>query len=150
MEPGLLEGGDAIDALLRLTRRVAVLGMKTEQQRDAPAFYVPRFLAAAGFEIIPVPVYYPDVQRILGRPVYRRVADIPPPRVDVVEVFRRPRDLPPHLPDLLAARPRAVWLQSGIRDDAFAAELVAAGITVVQDRCMMVEVRRRGIRPRRD
>ena len=67
-------------------------------------------------------------------------------QVDLVDVFRRPSDLPQHLGDLVAAAPRAVWLQSGIRDDAFARALVAAGISVVQDRCLLVELRSRGIR----
>ena len=57
-------------------------------------------------------------------------------------MFRRPKDLAPHLDDILAKRPGAVWLQSGIRDDAFAEALLAAGIDVVQDRCLMVEHRR--------
>jgi hypothetical protein len=65
-----------------------------------------------------------------------------PPPIDVVDVFRRPQDLPAHLDDILAAKPAAVWLQSGIRNDAFAGELARAGIAVVQDRCLMVEHRR--------
>jgi hypothetical protein len=132
----------AVAALVRSWRRVAVLGMKTEEQSDQPAFYVPAYLAAQGIEIVPVPVYYPEVTTILGRPVFRRVADVPPPPLDAVIVFRRPRDLAAHVDDLLAARPRSVWLQQGIRDDAVAARLAAAGITVVQDRCAMVEHRR--------
>jgi predicted CoA-binding protein len=121
---------------------VAVLGIKTEAQRGEPAFYVADALHRAGVEIIPVPVYFPEARHILGQPVFRRVADIPPPPLDLVDVFRRPRDLAPHLDDLLAARPAAVWLQLGIRDDAFAARLTAAGITVVQDRCLMVDYER--------
>lgn len=130
-----------IDALLGTIQRVAVLGIKTEAQAEQPAYYVPAALREDGLQIVPVPVYYPDVTQILGQPVYRRLADIPG-RVDAVCVFRRPRDLAMHLDDVLAARPRAVWLQSGIRDDAFAAALIAAGIDVVQDRCLMVEYAR--------
>ncbi len=100
----------------------------------------PRYAQQAGYEIVPVPVYYPEVTEILGAPVYRRLADVPGP-VDLVNVFRRPSDLPAHLDDLLAARPRAVWLQSGIRHDAVAESLARAGIAVVQDRCLMVELR---------
>ena len=59
-----------------------------------------------------------------------------------IYVFRRPADIPPHVEDLLAARPRAVWFQSGIRHDAAAERLARAGIKVVQDRCLMVEHRR--------
>lgn len=127
--------------LCRTARRVAVLGIKTEAQSDQPAFYVAAALQEAGVEIVPVPVYYPEVTEILGQPVYRRVADVPGP-VDIVDVFRRSRDVAAHLPDLLAKRPRAVWLQLGIRDDAAAAALAEAGILVVQDRCLMVDHRR--------
>ncbi len=127
--------------LLRSTTRVAVLGMKTEAQADQAAFYVPKFLAGAGVEIVPVPVYYPEVKEILGRPVYRKLADVPG-ALDLVDVFRRPSDVPAHLPDLLAKRPRAVWLQLGIRNDAAAEALAREGIRVVQDRCLVVEWRR--------
>lgn len=130
-----------IDALLGGIQRVAVLGIKTEAQAEQAAYYVPAALREDGLQIVPVPVYYPDVTRILGQPVFRRLADIPG-QVDVVCVFRRPRDLAMHLDDLLAAKPRAVWLQSGIRDNAFAQALLAAGIDVVQDRCLMVEYAR--------
>jgi predicted CoA-binding protein len=88
-----------------------------------------------------VPVYYPDVTAILGQPVYRRVADVPGP-IDLVDVFRRSGDIPPHLDDLLAAKPKAVWFQLGIRNDEVAEALARAGIRVVQDRCLMVDHRR--------
>jgi predicted CoA-binding protein len=137
----VLDSQQDIDALLARTRRVAVLGIKTEEQRDQPAFYVPEYLQAAGLEVIPVPVYYPEVTTILGQPVYRSLADVPGD-VDLVDVFRRARDLDAHFDDIMAKRPRAVWLQLKIRNDAFAARLTGAGIDVVQDRCLMVEHRR--------
>lgn len=139
--PRELTRPDEIRALLSSVRRIAVLGMKTEAQADQPAFYVARYLIDAGLDVIPVPVYYPDVTHICGIPVHRKVSTIEP-SVDLVDIFRRPSDLPPHMPDLIAARPRAVWFQSGIRNDAVARELVDAGIFVVQDRCLMVEHRR--------
>ena len=120
---------------------MAVLGVKTEAQADQAAFYVARYVADHGAEVIPVPVYYPEVTEILGRKVYRKVADVPG-TVDIVDVFRKPSDIPAHLPDLLAKKPRAVWFQLGIRNDAAAEELARAGIQVVQDRCLMVEWRR--------
>lgn len=144
----IIDAYDDITALLDATRRVAVLGIKTEAQASQPAFYVPAYVAEAGFEVIPVPVYYPEVTHILGRPVYRRVQDVPGP-VDMVNVFRRSVDLPPHLDDLLAAKPKSVWLQQGIRDDAFARALADAGVTVVQDRCLLVELKVREALARR-
>lgn len=131
-----------IDEILKDTKRIAVLGIKTEAASDQPAHYVPKYAQERGYEIIPVPVYYPDATEILGQKVYRRVADVPPP-VDMVNVFRRPKDLMAHLDDILAAKPKYVWLQLGIRDDAFAEKLTAAGIKVVQDRCLLVELRAR-------
>jgi uncharacterized protein len=141
----LLETDDAIRALLATVKRVAVLGIKTEGQPDQAAFYVPQALANAGVEIVPVPVYYPEVRTILGKPVYRSVAAIPG-GIDLVDVFRRPADVPKHLDDLLAKKPRAVWLQRGIRNDEAAEALARGGIQVVQDRCLMVEWRRLGPR----
>jgi predicted CoA-binding protein len=130
-----------IARILRECKRIAVLGIKTEAQRDQPAFYVPEYMARAGYDIVPVPVYYPEVTEILGRPVYRTVAAVPGP-VDMVNVFRRSRDIPPHVDDILAARPKVVWLQLGIRHDGVAETLARAGIQVVQDRCLLVEHRR--------
>ena len=129
-----------IAEIARNARRVAVLGIKTEQQADQPAHYVAAYLQGAGVEVVPVPVYYPDVTRILGQPVYRRLADVPG-EIDILDVFRRPSDIPPHVDDILAMRPKVVWFQSGIRNDAVAERLAAEGIEVVQDRCLMVEHR---------
>jgi predicted CoA-binding protein len=123
------------------TKRIAVLGIKTEKQADQPSFYVPQYLATAGFEIIPVPVYYPGIEEILGKQVFRKLTDIPD-GIDMVDVFRRPQDLHKHTDDILTKQPKAVWLQSGIRHDAIAEQLAKAGIKVVQDRCLMVEHRR--------
>ena len=126
--------------LLHSARRVAVLGIKTEAARGQPAFYVPQALQQMGLQVVPVPVYYPEATQILGQKVYRRVADVPG-EIDIVDVFRRSRDVAAHLPDLLAKKPRAVWLQSGIRDDRTAEALARAGMWVVQDRCLMVDYR---------
>lgn len=146
-EENLISTDEGIRALLAGTRRVAVLGMKTEAQAGQPAFYVPAYLAAAGLEIVPVPVYFPQAREILGRPVYRKVADVPG-EIDLVDVFRRPENVMAHLPDLLAKRPKAVWLQLGIRNDAAAEALARSGIQVVQDRCLKVEWARLGPRAR--
>lgn len=138
----LLDSDAAISALLDRVRSVAVLGIKTPET-GAPAFYVPEYAQRAGLQIYPVPVYYPDVTEILGEPVVRSVRAIDD-RVDLVNVFRRPQDIPQHVDDLLAARPRAVWFQLGIRHDDVAEELARNDIHVVQDRCLLVELKNRG------
>jgi hypothetical protein len=140
-QDNLVTSAEGIARVVRECKRIAVLGIKTEAQRDQPAFYVPEYMARAGYDIVPVPVYYPDVTEILSRPAYRAVSAVPGP-VDMVNVFRRPKDIPPHVDDILAARPRVVWLQLGIRHDQAAETFARAGIQVVQDRCLLVEHRR--------
>ncbi len=139
----LIEDAAGVERVVKSARRVAVLGIKTEQHSGQPAFYVAEYLERAGVDVVPVPVYYPDVTHILGKPVYRRLVDVPG-ELDLVDVFRRPQDIDQHVEDILAKKPRAVWFQSGIRNDAAAERLAQAGIQVVQDRCLMVDHRRYG------
>jgi len=140
-EDNLIQDEAGIRAVVQASKRVAVLGIKTEQQSGQPAFYVPEYLAQAGVDVVPVPVYYPDVTHILGKPVFRRLVDIPGD-IDLVDVFRRPQDIDQHVEDILAKKPKAVWFQSGIRNDAAAEKFARAGIKVVQSRCLMVDHRR--------
>jgi len=141
----LLTDRSEIAQIVQSARRVGVLGIKTEKQASQPAFYVPEYLHDAGLEIVPIPVYFPEVKQIFGRPVVRRVAEVPG-TLDILDVFRRPEDLAPHLPDIVQNPPKVAWLQSGIRDDAFAHALTEHGIDVVQDRCLMVEHRAARVR----
>jgi uncharacterized protein len=143
-QENIINDSAGIKKLLAATKTIAVLGIKTEAQAGQPAFYVPRYLASAGFDIIPVPIYYPEVTQILGQKVYRKLIDIPV-EVDLVNVFRRSADVPSHLEDILAKKPKAVWLQSGIYDDSFAESLAKSDIKVVQDRCLMVDHRSLGV-----
>jgi hypothetical protein len=135
----LVDDDLGIGRIIDATRRIAVIGIKIET--DQPAHYVPEFAQAAGFQIVPVPVYYPEATEILGERVYRTVASVPGD-VDMVNVFRRSRDVGAHVDDILAKHPQSVWMQLGIRDDQAAERLARAGIDVVQDRCLMVELRR--------
>lgn len=137
----LITTPDQIRDLLKATKTIAVLGIKTGAQAGQPAFYVPSYMQSAGFKIIPVPVYYPEVTEILGERVYRTVSEVPE-EVDMVNIFRRAQDIPPHVPDILAKKPKSVWMQLGIYRDDVAEELARAGIKVVQDRCLMVDHRR--------
>ena len=139
----IIDDPPGLRALIQRVRRIAVLGIKTIDEDWQPAYYVPKYVQDAGFQVVPVPIYFPEATEILGQRVYRRLLDVPAP-LDLVNVFRRPRHLAAHLDDILAARPGAVWLQSGISDDAFARQLAESGIDVVQDRCLMVELQRIG------
>jgi uncharacterized protein len=135
----LIEDHEGVRRVIESMRRIAVLGIKVPESGQ-PAFYVPEFMQQAGYQIVPVPVYYPEVTEILGERVYRAVADIPGD-VDMVNVFRRPHRIPQHVDDIIAKKPRSVWFQLGIRNDEAAERFARAGIDVVQDRCLMVELR---------
>jgi len=132
-QENLIDDTEQIGALIRATKRIAVLGIKTEAQADQPSVYVPMYLQKAGFEIVPVPVYYPDATIILGEKVYRRLVEIPG-EIDMVDVFRRSHDVSGHIEDIVAKKPHSVWLQSGIRNDVAAEIFAKTGIKVVQDR----------------
>ena len=139
-QANIISDSAGMRALLEQTRTIAVVGIKTAAQSGQPAFYVPQYLERAGFDVIPVPVYYPEVKEILGRPVYRKLTDIPGD-VDLVNLFRRSEDVPKHTDEILAKKPKAVWMQLGIRNDDVARKLAEAGIKVVQNRCLMVDHR---------
>lgn len=137
----LIDSYAGIRQVIGATRRIAVLGMKLGDHR--PAFFVPEYAQRAGYEIVPVPVYYPDATEMLGEKVYRTISSIPG-ELDMVNVFRRSEDIPAHLDDIIAKRPKSVWFQLGIVNDDAAERLAREGIDVVQDRCLLVELRRIG------
>ncbi|MDY7228953.1 CoA-binding protein [Hyalangium rubrum] len=137
----LIEDEAGIKRVVKSARRVAVLGIKTEAQSEQPAFFVPEYLAQAGVEVVPVPIYYPDVTHILGKPVFRRLVDVPG-ALDVVDVFLRPQVIEQYVEDMIAKKPKVVWFQSGIRNDAAAEKLARAGIQVVQSRCLKIDYAR--------
>ena len=130
--------------ILATSPLVAVLGIHHDLAR--PAGYVPAYLHEHGYEVHGLnPALAGRVS--CGRPVVATLADLElgGRRLDLVDVFRRTEAIADHLPELLAARPRVVWLQLGLRHDAVAAALTAAGIEVVQDRCTLADHRRFGL-----
>lgn len=131
--------------LLKTARTVAVLGAHPDPAR--PAHYVPAYLAERGYRIVPVNATRLH-ESLFGEDIRGSLTEIDEP-VDVVDVFRPSEAVAGHLDEILAMRPRpgAVWLQLGIRDDATAERLRAAGIRVVQDLCMLAEHRRAGLGP---
>ena len=137
----LIEAPAKIQQILESTHRIAVIGMKPDASQ--PAYYVPEYASQAGYDVVPVPVYYPDLTEIMGKKVYRKLVDIPGD-IDLVDVFRRPKDIPQHIDDILAKKPKTVFFQLGIRNDEAAERLAKAGIDVIQDHCLLVELRRIG------
>jgi predicted CoA-binding protein len=136
----LLESPAQITHILETITRVAVIGIKPAVV-GGPAYYVPEYMQAAGYEIIPIPVYYSEITEILGCAVHRSLTSVTP-AAEMIVLFRRPKDVPLHVTELLAAKPRVVWMQLGIRHDAVAEALATAGIEVVQDKCIKIELER--------
>lgn len=128
--------------IVRAMRVVAVIGMKDERAADQPAYGIPQIVQARGVRVIPV---NPEIRAALGETAYAAVGDVPD-AFDAVNVFRRASNVAAHAREILALpiarRPRVVWLQTGIVNDAAAAALTAAGIDVVMDRCLGVCVSR--------
>jgi len=133
-----LESDAELSSVFERTRAIAVLGAKDRPGEDAWA--VPKYLERAGYTIRAV---NPVIARWGDAEAWPTLAALPE-RVDLIDVFRAPAHLPAHVDEILALpwRPDCVWFQLGIRHDACAARLEAAGIAVVQDLCIMVEHRR--------
>lgn len=139
-QKNLIEDDHRAQEALLDSKRLAILGIKPEDHAHQPAFYVSEYLKKAGYDVVPVPVYYPDCKMILGQPVCRTFPEVGP--VDMIVVFRRPQDISKHVDDMIAAHPKYVWFQLGIRNEDAARKLAEAGIGVIQDKCTMVEHRR--------
>jgi hypothetical protein len=136
----LVDDDAGLARIFREARSVAVLGAKADPSE--PAYYVPAYLHARGYRMLPVnPVI--EGRTLFGVRVAGTLADLAE-TPDVIDVFRRPETLVDHAREILAlaARPPVVWFQLGIRNDEAAGLLAREGVRVVQDRCMMPEHRR--------
>ena len=131
---------DKLRAILRETRTIAMVGASANWNR--PSHLVMKYLQAKGYRVIPV---NPGIagQTLNGEKVYATLKDIPE-RVDLVDIFRAPDQVPPIVEDAIAIGAKTVWMQLGIRHDAAAKRAEAAGLAVVQDRCMKIEYGRLG------
>jgi predicted CoA-binding protein len=125
---------DTARPIVAAARRIAVVGASPNAAR--PSHTVAAYLQRAGYEIVPV---RPGVAELLGVPAWPDlVSAAAAGPIDVVDVFRRSEFIAELVPQLLAVRPKLVWLQLGIRDDRAADTLREAGIVVVQDHCLKV------------
>lgn len=130
---------EEIERILREAQVVAVLGFHADSTR--PAHYVPEYLSRRRYTVIPVNPKLAG-QTFFGHKAVASLTDIEV-EVDVVEVFRRSDAVPAHVDEILAMQPlpKVVWMQQGVRSEEAAARLSGAGITVVQDRCMLADHR---------
>lgn len=122
-----------LEQYLRQARTIAVLGAHPNPARAA--YFVPEYLRRVGYRVLPVNPHFAG-QELFGETVVAGLEEISVP-VDILDIFRRSSALMEHLEAILELSPGLVWLQSGIRNDAFAQRLEQAAIAVVQDRCLM-------------
>lgn len=142
--PGEIQGLDRVRAVLETHRTIAVLGASTDRFRAG--FYVPDYMHQQGYRILPVNPNHVGAA-LWGESIRATLAELAGESVDILDVFRLPELLPQHLPEILAMqpRPKLVWFQQGIRNDEVAQALLAEGIAVVQDRCLLADHRRLGL-----
>jgi predicted CoA-binding protein len=123
---------DEIRALLQRARRIAVVGLSSEETRAS--YGVSAYMQRAGYEILPVNPKHVG-ETILGQPVVAKVTDLSGP-IDIVNIFRRRVDVPRPVDEAIAAGAGAIWMQLGIRNDAAGQKAADAGLMVVMDRCI--------------
>ena len=124
-----------IPEILESYKTIAVVGISAKEGR--PALYVPDYMRAQGYTIIPV---NPTLTEWQGIKAYPDLKSIPASeKIEIVNIFRKPEDVPPVVDDAIAVGAKVVWMQSGIVNETAAAKARAAGIEVVMDRCIMME-----------
>ena len=126
----------ALTAVLRASKTIAIVGMSDRQHRDS--FRIGEYLLDQGYTIIPV---NPGIRSALGIPAVAQLEDIPTP-IDMVNIFRRPEFVPDIVASAIALHIRSVWMQLGVGHQEAAARAASAGMSVVIERCIMIEHRR--------
>ncbi len=126
----------ALAKLLQHARTIAVVGLSGAPERDS--YRVASYLLSQGYDVIPV---NPHVSNVLGRKAVARLGDIEQD-VDIVDVFRKSDAVDEVAQEAIAIRAKLIWLQLGIRNPAAEDRARDAGLTVIADRCLMVEHRR--------
>ncbi len=129
----IIENDKDIKRLLLNYRTIAVLGLSPKPARDSNM--VARYLKDQGYKIIPV---RPAQKEILGERAYASLEDIEEP-VDIVNVFRNPSQIMPHAEEAVRLMPKVFWMQLNIENHEAAELLMAAGIDVIMNQCIMVE-----------
>ena len=135
-----MEQIDDIQHILKHHRTVAVVGLSPKPHRDS--YEVAEYMQRQGWRIIPVNPAA-QVSEILGEKVYATLAEAAKvEKIDLVDVFRRSEDVPPVADDAIAIGAKGLWLQLDITHEAAATKARAAGLRVVQNKCLLVEHRR--------
>ena len=128
-----MDDSDKLRRLLRTSRNIAVVGLSAQWHR--PSYFAAKYLQEHGYRVIPVNPTYPE---ILGEKSYKRLADIPE-RVDVVDCFRKSSEIPAIADEAIAIGAKVLWMQLGVENAEARRKAEAAGLEVVENRCMKIE-----------
>ena len=124
---------EPIEKLLKDAKTIAVVGLSSDSSKTS--YHVARYMQECGYKIVPV---NPNIKECLGEKAYPSLRDVPA-KVDIVDVFRRSEDVGPVADDAIEINAGALWMQQGIVNETAAKKAENAGLTVVMDRCIMME-----------
>jgi uncharacterized protein len=128
-----LDDSEKIRRILAKSRTLAIVGLSAQWHR--PSYFAAKYMQEHGYRIVPVNPMYDE---ILGEKCFKSLRDIPHP-VDVVDCFRKSAEIPALAEDAIAIGAKVLWMQIGVRSDVARARAEAAGLEVVENRCVKIE-----------
>ena len=128
-----MDDSEKVRRILRRYKTLAVVGLSAQWHR--PSYFAAKYMQEHGYRIIPV---NPGQESILGERCYKSLRDIPE-KVDIVDCFRKSADIGPIAEDAVAIGAKVLWMQLGVHNDAARARAEAAGLEVVENRCVKIE-----------
>ena len=128
-----MDDSDKVRRILKGSRTIAVVGLSAQWHR--PSYFAAKYLQEHGYRVIPV---NPAYETILGERSYKRLGDIPE-KVDVVDCFRKSTEIPALAEEAIAIGAKVLWMQLGVENAQARARAEAAGLQVVENRCMKIE-----------
>ena len=128
---------DPIADILKAYKTIAVVGLSSNPMR--PSHGVAEYLQRASYRIIPV---NPNEREVLGEKSFARLEDVPG-KIEIVNIFRRAEEVAPVVESAIRVGAKVVWMQLGIENEAAAERARAAGLTVVEDSCILIEHKKR-------
>jgi predicted CoA-binding protein len=134
---GAVSSADPILEILKKYKSIAVVGLSSNPMR--PSYSVTEYMQSAGYRIIPV---NPNETQVLGEKSHARLEDVPA-KIEIVDIFRRAEEVAAVVESTIRVGAKVVWMQLGVENEAAAERARAAGLTVVEDSCILVEHRKR-------
>jgi len=128
-----MDDSEKVRRILRRYKTLAVVGLSAQWHR--PSHFAAKYMQEHGYRVIPV---NPGNDEILGERCYKSLRDIPE-KVDIVDCFRKSADIGPIAEDAIAIGAKVLWMQLGVHNEAARARAEAAGLEVVEDRCVKIE-----------